>query len=281
MLEPEVAYGIAVVVTDRERRAGRRVRRRAARGPGRRGPRRCRLPASRRRGLSARAFPLVLAGLLVLALAFLTIPVAAIFLEAGPAELWDALGDSTTLDALRLSLVCSVAALAVIVVIGTPVAYLLATRRFRGRTVAITLIELPLVLPPAVAGLGLLVALGPDGLIGGWIEDAGIQLVFETAGVIVALTFVASPFYVRQAQAAFEALEPTWLEAARTLGDSEARAFAPGGDPGRHPRARHRRCAGLGARAGRIRGDARLRRVVPGDHPDRAARDRRALRNAI
>jgi molybdate transport system permease protein len=175
--------------------------------------------------LSAKAFPAVLAGLLVLALAFLTIPVAAIFLEAGPAELWDALGDETSLDALRLSLVCSVSALAVIVLVGTPVAYLLATRRFRGRAVAITMIELPLVLPPAVAGLGLLVALGPDGVIGGLIEDAGVRLVFETAGVIVALTFVASPFYVRQAQAAFEALEPSWLEAARTLGDSEARAF--------------------------------------------------------
>jgi molybdate transport system permease protein len=103
---------------------------------------------------------------------------------------------------------------------------MLATRRFRGRALAITLIELPLVLPPAVAGLGLLVALGPGGLVGGWIEDAGIRLVFETAGVIVALTFVASPFYVRQAQASFEAIEPSWLEVARTLGDSEARAFA-------------------------------------------------------
>jgi molybdate transport system permease protein len=129
------------------------------------------------------------------------------------------------LDALRLSLVCSGAALAVIVLVGTPVAYLLATRRFRGRSVAITLIELPLVLPPAVAGLGLLVAFGPDGFVGGLIEDAGVQLVFETVGVIVALTFVASPFYLRQAQAAFEALDPTWLEAARTLGDSEPTAM--------------------------------------------------------
>jgi molybdate transport system permease protein len=186
--------------------------------------------------VSPRAFPAVLAGLLFLALGFLTVPVAAIFLEAGPAELWDALGDDTTLDALWLSLFCSTVALAVIVIVGTPVAYLLATRRFRGRAAAITLIELPLVLPPAVAGLGLLVAFGPDGLIGGLIEDAGIQLVFETAGVIVALVFVASPFYVRQAQASFEALEPTWLEAARTLGDSEpvalARIAIPAAAPG-------------------------------------------------
>jgi molybdate transport system permease protein len=175
--------------------------------------------------VSARSFPLLLGALLALALAFLTVPVAAIFLEAGPGELVSALGDETALDALRLSLICSGAALAVIVVVGTPVAYLLATRRFPGRSIAITLIELPLVLPPAVAGLGLLVALGPDGLLGGLVEDAGVQLVFQTAGVIVALTFVASPFYVRQAQAAFEAVDPTWLEASRTLGDSEARGF--------------------------------------------------------
>lgn len=117
-------------------------------------------------------------------------------------------------------------ALAIIILVGTPAAYLLATRRFRGRAVAITLIELPLVLPPAVAGVGLLVALGPDGILGGLVSDLGIGLVFETAGVVVALTFVASPFYVRQAQSAFEALDPAWLEASRTLGASPARAFA-------------------------------------------------------
>ncbi len=77
-----------------------------------------------------------------------------------------------------------------------------------------------------MAGVGLLVALGPGGFIGGLIEDAGVQLVFQTAGVVVALTFVASPFYLRQAQAAFEALDPRWLEASRTLGASEARTFA-------------------------------------------------------
>lgn len=168
----------------------------------------------------------MLVATLAAALVFLTIPVAAIFLEAGPGELVDALGDETTLDALRLSLVTSVIALVLIVAVGTPAAYLLATRRFRGRSVAITLIELPLVLPPAVAGVGLLVALGPGGLLGGLIEDTGVRLVFQTAGVVVALTFVASPFYVRQAQSAFEALDPAWLEASRTLGASEVRTFA-------------------------------------------------------
>ena len=88
-----------------------------------------------------------------------------------------------------------------------------------------TLIELPLVLPPAVAGIGLLAALGPNGLLGGLIEDAGIQLVLTTAGVIVALTFVSAPFYVRQAQSGFEALERAWLDASRTLGAGEALTF--------------------------------------------------------
>ena len=176
--------------------------------------------------MRARWFPLLLAGALVLALVFLTLPIAAIFLQVGPGELIDRLGEPQSTDALRLSLITSGIALALIICVGTPAAYLLATRSFRGRSVLITALELPLVLPPAVAGIGLLAAFGPEGLIGGAIEDAGVRLVFETAGVVVALTFVASPFYLRQAQASFEAVEPTWLQASRTLGAGEARTFA-------------------------------------------------------
>jgi molybdate transport system permease protein len=163
---------------------------------------------------------------LALALVFLVLPVLAIFLDSPPGELIDALGEPGALDALWLSLRTSVTALAIIVVVGTPAAYLLATRRFRGRALVITLIELPLVLPPAVAGIALLAAVGPSGILGGAIEDAGVQLTFETAGVVVALTFVASPYYLRQAQAAFGALDPSWLEASRTLGASPVRTFA-------------------------------------------------------
>jgi molybdate transport system permease protein len=170
-------------------------------------------------------FPLLLAGALALALVFLTLPIAAIFLEAGPGELISSLGNRQALDALGLSLLTSSISLAIIVAIGTPSAYLLATRSFRARGAIMTLIELPLVVPPAVAGIGLLAAFGPSGLLGGPIGDLGIDLVFETAGVIVALTFVASPFYMRQAQAAFEAVDADWLGAARTLGATEARAF--------------------------------------------------------
>jgi molybdate transport system permease protein len=180
-----------------------------------------------------RPFSLVLAGSLALALAFLTVPVAAIFLDTSPAALWRSLGEEGALDALRLSLLCSSAALALIVLVGTPAAWLLATRRFRGRAAVITLVELPLVLPPAVAGIGLLAALGPQGVLGGAIGD---RLVLTTAGVVCALTFVSAPFYLRQAQAAFEALDPTWLDASRTLGATEARTFAriavPAAGPG-------------------------------------------------
>lgn len=159
-----------------------------------------------------------LAGLLL----FLTLPLVAIFVEATPADLLAALDDPAARDALWLSLKTTLLALLIILLAGTPAAWLLATRRFRGRAALVTLVELPLVVPPAVAGIGLLAAFGPSGLLGG----AGPDLVLETAGVVMALTFVASPFYVRQAQAAFEALDPAWLEASRTLGASEARTFA-------------------------------------------------------
>jgi molybdate transport system permease protein len=172
-----------------------------------------------------RWFPALLVAALALALCFLTFPVVAIFADTGPARLASSLDDPAALDALRLSLQTSTTALAVIVLVGTPAAWLLATRQFRGRALVVTLVELPLVLPPAVAGIGLLAALGPRGVLGGTLEDAGVRLVLETAGVVVALTFVAAPFYVRQAQAAFAAVDPTWLDASRTLGAGEAATF--------------------------------------------------------
>lgn len=176
--------------------------------------------------MKGRWFSVALGASFGLALVFLSLPVAAIFVEAGPGELLASLGEPAARDALRLSLIATGVAIAVIVAVGTPAAYLLATRRFRGRAAAITLLELPLVLPPPVAGIGLLAAFGPGGVLGGTVEDAGVRLVFETAGVIVALVFVASPFYLRAAQSAFEAVDASWVEASRTLGSSELRSFA-------------------------------------------------------
>jgi molybdate transport system permease protein len=176
--------------------------------------------------LSGLAFKVVLFFALALALVFLTLPVIAIFVDVGPGELLSRLDDPASVDALRLSLETTAIALAVILVAGTPAAYLLATRRFRGRAAVLTLIELPLILPPAAAGIGLLAALGPNGVIGPTLDDLGIRLPLTTAGVVVALVFVASPFYLRQAIAAFAALDPTLLEASSTLGAPEPRTFA-------------------------------------------------------
>jgi molybdate transport system permease protein len=175
----------------------------------------------RRRGW----FGVLLAAALATVLCFLTLPIVAIFVDTSPLDLLSSLREEGALEALRLSVACSAIAIGIIVLVGTPAAYLLATRRFRGRATLVTLIELPLVLPPAVAGIGLLAALGPNGLLGSFIEDAGVELVLTTAGVVVALTFVSAPFFLRQAQSAFEALDQTWLDASRTLGASEPRTF--------------------------------------------------------
>ena len=172
-----------------------------------------------------RAFPVLLALALAVALTFLTLPVLAIFVDSSPGELIDSLGEPGALDALWLSLRVTAISLAIILVVGTPAAYMLATRSFRGKALMVTLVELPLVLPPAVAGIALLAAVGPSGILGGAVEAAGIELTLQTAGVVVALTFVASPFYIRQAIAAFAAVDRTLMDASRTLGASEARGF--------------------------------------------------------
>jgi molybdate transport system permease protein len=171
----------------------------------------------------ARPFAVACGAALALAVAFLGLPVVAVFADAPPRELVRALGDDAALEALRLSFECSALALVAVVVVGTPAAWLLATRRFPGRALAVTLVELPLVMPPAVAGIGLLAALGPNGLLG---AITGRHLVLQTAGVVVALVFVSAPFYIRLAQAGFAAIDPALLEASRTLGAGEGRTFA-------------------------------------------------------
>ncbi|MGH3001706.1 MAG: molybdate ABC transporter permease subunit [Gaiellaceae bacterium] len=153
------------------------------------------------------------------ALAFLALPVAAIFLRVPPGTLLRELGDPVARDALVVSLKTSVVAQALVVALGTPTAYLLATHRFSGRSVLLTLVELPLVLPPAVAGIGLLAAFGRTGLL-------STSVAFSQAAVVMAVAFVAAPFYVRTAVAAFEGVDPTLVAAARTLGARPWRVFA-------------------------------------------------------
>ena len=122
---------------------------------------------------------------------------------------------------LRATLVAN----AITILFGTPAAYLLATRRFRGRSVVITLLELPLVLPPAVAGIGLLAAFGRAGLLGDELGALGISLPFTQAAVMLAVLFVAGPFYLRQAITAFEGVDRDLVDASRTLGAGPVRTF--------------------------------------------------------
>jgi molybdate transport system permease protein len=162
----------------------------------------------------------------VVSLAFLIVPIVAIFAQLGLADVHDGLTSDVTVDALRVTAETNLPALGLILLFGTPTAYLLATRRFRGRAALVTLVELPLVLPPAVAGLGLLAAFGRGGMLSGAVEAFGVEIAFTKLAVVLAVTFVASPFYVRTAIAAFEAVDPDLVAASRTLGAGPARTFA-------------------------------------------------------
>ena len=174
----------------------------------------------------SRFFGLVLAVALGVTLAFLLLPVVAIFLRLPPGELVSALGSRTAVDALIVSLKTSLIAHVFILGVGTPAAYFLATRAFRGRGFVITLIELPLVLPPAVAGIALLATFGRrHGLLGGLLESGGVTITLSQTAVVLAIIFVASPFYLRAAIAAFSAVDPKLVDASRTLGASPARTF--------------------------------------------------------
>jgi molybdate transport system permease protein len=160
-----------------------------------------------------------------LVLCFLTVPVLALFLRIPPGELVSQLGNDVVIDALIVTAKTNAVAFALTLLVGTPAAYFLATRRFPGRDVVITAIELPLVLPPAVAGIGLLAAFGRLGLLGGQLDALGVTIGFTQAAVVLAILFVAGPFYVRQAIASFEAVDADLLLAGRTLGAGPARAF--------------------------------------------------------
>jgi molybdate transport system permease protein len=161
-----------------------------------------------------------------LALTFLVLPVLALFLRVPPSDLIDALGTPAVRDALVVSIKTSAIAHAAVLLIGTPAAYAIGRRRFWGRTLVLSLIELPLVLPPAVAGIALLATFGRLGLLGGTMRVLGIDIAFTQVAVIVAVAFVETPLYLRAAIASFEGIDGTLLEAARTLGARPFRVFA-------------------------------------------------------
>jgi molybdate transport system permease protein len=164
-------------------------------------------------------------GAAVVALAFLVLPVMAIFTRVPPGRLVRLLSNPVVTDALVVSFKTTAIAQALILLFGTPLAYLLASRRFAGRTLLVTLVELPLVLPPAVAGLGLLAAFGRFGLLGSTDRALGIDVAFTQTAVVLAVAFVASPLYIRTAITAFEGVDPDLVAASRTLGAGSTRTF--------------------------------------------------------
>ncbi len=227
-------------------------------------------------------FPLGLVVASVVFGAFLLLPLIAIFTRVPLGTLVDQLGSKVVTDALVVSIKTTLIAQVLILLFGTPTAYLLATRPdLPGRPFAITLVELPLVLPPAVAGIGLLAAFGRVGLLGSTLQAFGIEIPFTQTAVVLAVAFVASPLYVRQAIAAFEAVDQSLVDASRTLGASPARTFArialPLAAGGLVSGAALAFARGLGEFGATIM----FAGSFQGDHPDPAARDLRRVREQV
>jgi molybdate transport system permease protein len=162
------------------------------------------------------------AALAAIALLFLGLPVAALLGRAISSGVAPGASTGALLDALLLSLVTSLVAVAVVVVLGSPLAWVLARRSFRGKAFAETLVDLPIVLPPTVAGLALLLAFGRRGVAGPSLEAAGLVIPFTTLAVIVAQVFVSAPFYVRAARAGLQGVDRELEEAAAADGASGA-----------------------------------------------------------
>ncbi|MEX1362503.1 MAG: ABC transporter permease [Nannocystaceae bacterium] len=154
-------------------------------------------------------------------LVFLLLPIVALGLASSPAQLWAALAHPLVLPALWLSIWTTTVALTVVLVTGTPLAWMLAGSRSPWARAIETAVELPIVIPPAVMGIALLLVFGRQGLLGG----AGLALPFTSTAVVVAQVVVAAPFYVQSATAGFRGVDEDLLLVARTLGASPRRAF--------------------------------------------------------
>jgi molybdate transport system permease protein len=154
----------------------------------------------------------------ILMLALFALPLLALAWRAVGPDFFDHLLSPTALSALRLSLMTSLISVLIILLTGTPLAYLLARAKFPGRNLVELLIDLPIVLPPSVAGLALLMAFGRRGLLGEALGLFGISLPFTTAAVVMAQVFVAAPFYIRAARVGFASVDPHMAELAVTEG---------------------------------------------------------------
>jgi molybdate transport system permease protein len=176
-----------------------------------------------RRGRHVPALAIVVA---VIAFVFLVLPLVGLIREVPWGSLRDVLSEPQAKDALRLSLVCSLWATALAVVLGVPLAWVLAREPFPGKALVRALVLLPMVLPPVVGGVGLFYAFGRDGLVGRYLYQwFGIQLTFSTAGVVMAETFVALPFLVITVEAAMRSMDRRYEDAAATLGASPLTVF--------------------------------------------------------
>ncbi|MZD07041.1 molybdate ABC transporter permease subunit [Streptomyces sp. SID5785] len=181
-------------------------------------------PRRRRRPGRGAPLPLLLPALV--GLAFLVVPLLALLVRAPWRDLPDQLTSTEVWQALQLSLVCATSATLVSLVLGVPLAWLLARTEFPGRGIVRALVTLPLVLPPVVGGVALLTALGRNGIVGQYLDSwFGITLPFTTTGVIVAEAFVAMPFLVISVEGTLRAADKRFEEAATTLGASRFTAF--------------------------------------------------------
>jgi molybdate transport system permease protein len=169
---------------------------------------------------------LVICALAALLLVFLAVPVVALVARAlGAEQGWDERTLLVLRQALRLSLTSTAVSMSIVIALGTPLAYLLARRRFWGARVVEALVDLPIILPPAVAGIALLMAFGRRGIVGQWLEQGGVALGFTTAAVVMAQTFVAAPFYVIAARSGFARVDLELEDAASDLGASPVHVF--------------------------------------------------------
>ena len=166
-----------------------------------------------------------LALLLTLAMAFIALPLVALFLKSPLDTILKSLHDPMVIDALSLSLTTSTMTTITVVIMGTPIAYVSARFNYFGKELANSLIDLPVIMPPAVAGIALLVAFGRMGIVGHYLNAFGISIAFTTLAVIIAQVFVSSPFYIRQARTSFEDVDLAFENAARTLGASRVYTF--------------------------------------------------------
>ena len=164
-------------------------------------------------------------GLSLIIVLFITLPVVSLFLKISPGNFLSEFKSSVVMDALKLSLITSVITAILIVVLGTPVAYINARYQYHGKNFVDTIIDLPVVIPPAVSGIALLMAFGRMGIIGQYLNLAGVTIGFSTVAVVMAQLFVSSPYYIRQAKSSFEDVDTVYEDAARTLGASPYKAF--------------------------------------------------------